>query len=434
MSLATPIKRRPARLSTRRLRPAARATPPEQWWRREGTPETGFRYIGLTGRPLTSAAALKRIRALVIPPAWTDVHISPDPERKIQVWGFDQAGRKQYRYSAGHVAKVDRRKWRRLLRVGRLLPRLRAATNEHLQRPGLDREKVLATMVRLMCRAYFRAGSERYAVQNRTFGICTLTKRHVRVDRNDLVFAYTGKRSKDQRHVIADTPLVEIIEELMAQPGQRLFKYAAANGQRGRKVLKPVTAGAVNRYLREILGERMTSKDLRTFGGTVRAATILADIGPARSHAEAKRNVVLACKLVAAELGNTPAICRKAYIHPAVLESYEQFGRTVETHGHRRSRDRVASEEPVGLYPEEVALIRFLERYGETRPAPASVLMKRPAARAQRLPGKRTMTRSDESTSQRSGPRRSVRAAGDAADDRRRRPKQRRPGKRASNR
>lgn len=344
---------------------ATRTRTGERWWRREGTTGTGFHYIGLNGQPLTSPAALKRIRALVIPPAWTDVHISPDPERKIQVWGFDQAGRKQYRYSAGHVAQVDRRKWRRLLRVGRLLPRLRESTNEHLQRPGLDREKVLATMVRLMCRAYFRAGSERYAVENRTFGICTLTKRHVRIDRNDLVFAYTGKRRKDQRHVIAETPLVEIIEELMVQPGRRLFKYAAqANGRGSRKVMKPVTAGAVNRYLREILGERLTSKDLRTFGGTVRAATILADIGPARSPSEAKRNVVLACKLVAAELGNTPAICRRAYIHPAVLEAYEQSGRTVETPPRRRSPEPVPSEEPVGWYPEELALIRFLERYG----------------------------------------------------------------------
>jgi DNA topoisomerase-1 len=220
---------------------------------------------------------------------------------------------------------------------------------------------VLATMVRLMCRAYFRAGSERYAVRNRTFGICTLTKKHVRVEGNDVIFEYTGKRSIDQRHVVADTPLVEIMEELLAQPGRRLFKYPSGNGRRG--TWKPVTAAQVNRYLRGMLGEKLTSKDLRTFGGTVRAATILADIGPARSKTEASRNVVLACKLVAAELGNTPAICRKAYIHPAVLEEYEQSGRTVDTVRHRRS-EPVPAEEPVGWYPEELALIRFLERYG----------------------------------------------------------------------
>jgi DNA topoisomerase I len=329
------------------------------WWRRVGDPDRGFSYIGANGRTLTAERTLARIRALVIPPAWTDVHIAPDPDRKIQVWGRDQAGRKQYRYSTGHVTTVDRRKWRRVLRTARLMPALREATNEHLRHPELDSEKVLATVVRLICRAYFRAGSERYAVQNRTFGICTLRKKHVRIEGNNLVFEYSGKRSKEQRQVVADTPLVEVIEELLAQPGQRLFKYPVA-----RRTYRPVTASAVNRYLRGILGEKCTSKDLRTFGGTVRAATILADIGPARSPTEAKRNVLLTCKLVASELGNTPAISRKAYIHPAVLEEYEESGRTVLESGRRRARPLVESEEPVGWYPEEIALMRFLERYG----------------------------------------------------------------------
>jgi DNA topoisomerase I len=331
------------------------------WWRRVGDAESGFHYIGANGRELTAARTLQRIQALAIPPAWTDVHISPDADRKLQAWGHDQAGRKQYRYSAGHVAAVDMRKWRRVLRVARLMPVLREATNEHLRRPELDRERVLATVVRLMCRAYLRAGSERYAVENRTFGICTLRKKHVRVLGNNIVFEYAGKRSMDQRQVVADTPLVEVMEELLAQPGQRLFKYHVTG-----RTYRPVTASAVNRYLREILGEKCTSKDLRTFGGTVRAATILADIGPAKSPAEAKRNVLLACKLVASELGNTPAICRKAYIHPAVLEEYEVAGRTVlETGGRRLSRRKcIEAEEPIGWYPEEMALMRFLERYG----------------------------------------------------------------------
>jgi DNA topoisomerase-1 len=330
----------------------------ERWWRRAGTPKRGFRYFGVNGQELTAEATLARIRALAIPPAWTEVHISPDPARKIQVWGRDQAGRKQYRYSAHHEAEQDRRKWNRVLHVARLMPELRAATNEDLRRGALDREKVLATVVRLMCRAYFRAGSERYAVENRTFGICTLSKRHVEIEGNNLVFRYVGKQRKDQRQVVADTPLVEIIEELVAQPGRRLFRYRTP---RDRRRYQPVTAGDVNRYLRDILGERCTSKDLRTFGGTVRAATILADIGPAKSKSEAKRNVLLACKLVAAELGNTPAIARKAYIHPAVLEQYEEGGRTVST-SRRRSRRAVEVAEPIGWYPEELALIDFLRR------------------------------------------------------------------------
>jgi DNA topoisomerase I len=335
----------------------------DQWWLRKGKPPR-FTYIGLTGRPLTSAAALQRIRGMVLPPAWTDVHISPDPDRKVQAWGFDQAGRKQYRYSSQHVSRQDMRKWKRVLRVARALPTLRARTNRDLRRRSLDDRKVLATVVRLIARAYFRAGSERYAVENKTFGICTLTKKHVRVTGRNLVFEYVGKRSKQQRQFVADTPLVHIIEKLLALPGRRLFQYVDPETRKPRQI----SADQVNEYLYSILGERYTSKDLRTFGGTVRAATILADLGPAASPAEARRNVALACKLVATELGNTPAICRKAYIHPAVLEQYELHGRTLDNVRARKPRKKyspaVEAEEPVSYYPEELALMNFLERYG----------------------------------------------------------------------
>lgn len=328
------------------------------WWRRAGTREAGFRYLRVDGRPLASEAGLKRIASLVIPPAWTDVHVAPVATWKVQAWGYDQAGRKQYIYSAQHVEHRDRRKWGRVPEVARVLPRLREVTNAHLKTEGLGREKVLATVVRLIARAYFRAGSERYAVANKTFGICTLSKRHVGVEGQNLVFTYVGKRSKDQRQVVAETPLVEIIEQLVALPGERLFQYRDGEGE-----LREVTAKGVNRYLREILGGRCTSKDLRTFGGTLRAATILADLGPAGSPAEARKNVVLACKLVALDLGNTPAISRAAYIHPAVLEEYQAHGITIDALMGRESR-AVPAQEPVSYYPEEAALLRFLERYG----------------------------------------------------------------------
>lgn len=333
----------------------AKAAQRLQWWLREGNPRNP-RYIGLNGRRLTSAEALRRIKALRIPPGWTDVHISPDAMRKVQAWGFDSKGRKQYIYSPDHVEHRDRRKFKKVLRVAEVLPRLRAETNEHLRRRELDALKVHATVVRLICRAYFRAGSERYAETNKTFGITTLRKRHVDISGNNLIFAYTGKRSKDQRQVVADTPLVHIIEELLGLPGERLFQYESEDD------VRPVTASSVNRYLHDILGERYTSKDLRTFGGTVRAATILADIGPARSATEARRNVALACKLVSVDLGNTPAIARKAYIHPAVLEEYQNAGRTMANI--RASRRKVEVEEPLAYYPEEAALMRFLQRYG----------------------------------------------------------------------
>jgi DNA topoisomerase I len=333
-------------------------TDSNSWWRREGAPQEGFRYVRVGGEPLHAEHALARIDRLRIPPAWTDVHIATKADRKIQAWGHDQAGRKQYIYSDAHVTGQDRRKWRRLLTVGALLPRIRARTNEHLKRPELDRQKVLATVVRLMIRGYFRAGSERYAVENRTFGICTLKKRHVRVEGNDLFFSYKGKRGKHQHQVVADTPLVEIVRELLAQPGQRLFRYRDEDGR-----LRPVSARAVNLYLREIAEERITSKDLRTFGGTLRAGLVLADLGPPSSQREATRNLALACRLVASELGNTPAICRQAYIHPAVLETYEKHGFTVDDMPRARRRP-IEAEEPVGHYPEETALLRFLKRYG----------------------------------------------------------------------
>lgn len=328
----------------------------KKWWQRAGTPKRP-RYVGTDGRRLTSQQTIARIDALRIPPAWRDVHISPDPKRKIQAWGFDQKNRKQYIYSSEHVEKQDRRKWNRVLRVAQALPQLRQATNQHLRRKQLDREKVHATVVRLICRAYMRAGSERYAEANKTFGITTLKKSHVEIRDNCLVFSYRGKRSKDQRQFVAATPLVHIIEELMQMPGERLFQYYTPTGER-----RAVTAESVNRYLREILSERYTSKDLRTFGGTLRAATILSDLGPPGTPTEAKRNLVLATKLVSLDLGNTPAICRKAYIHPRVFEEYEIAGRTMTNI--RKSRRKVEAQEPVDYYPEEAALMRFLQRYG----------------------------------------------------------------------
>lgn len=327
------------------------------WWQRTGTAESGFQYLDAAGLPLDPALVAARIAALAIPPAWTEVRIAPDVAHKIQACGYDRAGRKQYIYSAAHIERRERRKWGRVLRYARVVPAMREATNEHLQRPGPDREKVLATMVRLMSRAFFRVGSERYAVQNRTFGICTLRKRHLAVQGDNLIFRYTGKHRIDQRRVVADTPLVDVIHEILTLPGARLFQYRdQATG-----AVRRVNAEMVNRYLQEILGGRHTSKDLRTFGATVRAATILADLGPPASTLEAKRNLAICCRLVAMELGNTPAICRSAYIHPTVLEEYLTSGRTIEPLM-RGAADTITAAAPTGYYPEEAALIRFLER------------------------------------------------------------------------
>jgi len=328
----------------------------ERWWTRQGDPERGFAYLRADGEPLKLELALERIRKLAIPPAWTGVHIAADADAKVQAWGHDAAGRKQYRYHPDFVAKGAKRKYRRLLQYAHDLPRLREATDRHLREPGVGRERVLALIVRLMQRGFFRVGSEKYAVQNKTFGIATLRKKNLRVDGTDLHFRYVGKKSIDNRRVVADTPLVEVIQEVLKLPGQRLFKYVGEDGK-----VRPVTASDVNRYLKEIVGERYTSKDIRTWGGTVRAATILADLGPAKSEAEAKKNVVLACKLVSTELGNTPAVCRSAYIHPAVFDRYMQ-GKTIAPL--MREAPRPDDQNPGRFYPEEAALMRFLEKWG----------------------------------------------------------------------
>lgn len=323
-------------------------------WRRDGTPEEGFTYLRADGRPLRDTRALERIRALAIPPAWTDVHISPDPRAKVQAFGFDAAGRKQYRYHQRHLERGARRKYRKLLEYARAIPHLREATSLHLAGEGVGRERVLALVVRLMMRGFFRVGSERYAVKNRTFGLATLRKQHLRIDGTDLVFRYVGKSSVDQRTVVADTPLVGVLREILELPGKRLFQFRDDQGE-----VRPVTAREVNAYLREVLGTRYTSKDIRTWGGTVRMATILADLGPPDGEREAKKNLALACKLVASELGNTPTVCRSAYVHPAVMERYTR-GETIAAL--MRETDR--GEEPPRYYAEEAALMRFLERWG----------------------------------------------------------------------
>jgi DNA topoisomerase-1 len=336
-------------------RPSRKKKPTARQWRRTGSPQDGFTYLRGDGRALRSERALERIRSLAIPPAWTGVQISPDPDAKVQAYGFDAAGRKQYRYHPDHHARRTRHKYRKLLEYARAIPRLREATSAHLAREGVGRERVLALVVRLMMRGFFRVGSERYAVRNRTFGIATLRKSHLSVEGNSLVFRFVGKSSVDQRTVVADTPLVEVLREVLELPGKRLFQFLGEGGE-----VRPVTAREVNAYVKEVLGARYTSKDIRTWGGTVRMATILADIGPPGGEREAKKNLVLACKLVASELGNTPAVCRSAYVHPAVMEGYER-GRTIAPLMRAAVRDEEARG---GYYPEEAALMRFLERWG----------------------------------------------------------------------
>ena len=282
--------------------------------RRSGT---GFSYRTPDGGQIDEPT-LGRIRKLAIPPAWTDVWISPDPRGHIQAVGRDQKGRKQYRYHDRWRLVRDENKYDRLIAFGRALPRLRAQVDKDLARRGLDRDKVLAAVVRLMEITLIRVGNEEYAKQNKSFGLTTLRDRHASVEGAKAVFEFRGKSGKVHRTGFRDRRLARIVKACQDLPGQRLFQYLDADGQR-----HSVESADVNAYLRDVLGEAFSAKDFRTWAGTLAAARALVALPERTTDGDAKKNVVTCVKAVAGVLGNTPAVCRKAYIHPAVLEAYE---------------------------------------------------------------------------------------------------------------
>ncbi|HEX6535880.1 MAG TPA: hypothetical protein VF041_14875 [Gemmatimonadaceae bacterium] len=323
-----------------------------RWITRHGGKSTGFRYVDAAGRPVRDRRTLARIEAMRIPPAWQDVHIAASPRAQLQAWGIDARGRKQYRYHENAVRTREARKYYRVRRLARDLPRIRDALLRDLTR-GTPRDRVAAAVVRLISKGFFRIGSERYVRENNTYGLVTLHKRHVRVAGDAIEFDYKGKSGKEQRHVVVDRALARFVARLLESPGTRLFRWRDDEG-----AWHDLGARDVNDYLRRLTGVRYTAKDFRTWGGTVRVATVLADLGPPASEREAKQNVVTAIRLVAAELGNTPAICRASYVHPIVLARYVDEGETIALPRHPRPR-----RDRGGHYPEERALIRFLDRW-----------------------------------------------------------------------
>ena len=324
-----------------------------KWIVREGSKTRGFRYVGPNGRAVGDKAQLERIDKLRVPPAWRDVHVSTDPRAAIQVWGFDARGRKQYKYHARAVQKGELRKYYRVRQMARDLPSLRSRVMRDFRRKGLSKEKVCAGIVRLISQGFFRVGSERYQKENNTFGITTMRKSHVLVlDDNTVEFEYLGKRSITQRNVVDGKDLARFVSQLLETPGPRLFRYL----EEGK--WENVDSGDVNDYIEQIANFPYTAKDFRTWGGTLRAATVLAELGKGKSQTERKKNVVTAVRLVAAELGNTPTICRKSYVHPVVVMRYLRSGTTI-TLPNRAS----ASYNGLGHAPEESALIEFLDEY-----------------------------------------------------------------------
>jgi DNA topoisomerase-1 len=314
----------------------------------------GFRFIGPDGRVIRHAAELKRIRALAIPPAWTDVWICTNSRGHIQATGRDARGRKQYRYHPQWRACRDETKYDRMQAFAAALPRLRARTSADLARPGLRREKVLAAVVQLLEKSLIRVGNEEYARQNHSFGLTTMKDKHVDVSGSKLRFEFRGKSGV--RHAIAvdDRRLARIVKQCRDLPGQDLFQYIDDRGRRC-----DVTSGDVNAYLKEVTGEDFTAKDFRTWSGTVLAATALREFEKFDSKAQAKKNVLRAIEAVAGLLGNTRTVCRKSYIHPAIIDSYMD-GSMIAT----LSRRAAAAAKKLGsrLRPEEAAVLMLLQR------------------------------------------------------------------------
>jgi DNA topoisomerase I len=277
----------------------------------------GFRYVGLNGRVIRNAKELERIRALVVPPAWTGVWISADPRGHVQATGRDARGRKQYRYHPDWRRCRDETKYDRMQAFAAALPRIRARVGMDLARAGLPREKVLAAVVRLLEKSLIRIGNDEYARQNRSFGLTTMRDTHVNVRGATLRFEFRGKSGIRHSVGVEDRRLARIVKQCRDLPGQELFQYVDARGQR-----QDVNSADVNAYLREITGEGFTAKDFRTWAGTVLACAALRELDKADGPAHAKKQVVLAIEAVARLLGNTRTVCRKSYIHPAVIDSY----------------------------------------------------------------------------------------------------------------
>jgi len=314
---------------------------------------SGFRYERADGRAVRDKQTLTRIKALAIPPAWNDVWICPRPNGHIQAVGRDAKGRKQYRYHAGYRASRDEAKFDRMVAFGKALPRIRKAVARDMARSGLTRRKVLAVVVRLLETSLIRVGNDEYAKDNGSFGLTTLRDRHVQVNGLLIRFRFRGKSGIQHDVALSDRRLARIVKQSQDLPGQELFQYVDDDDR-----VRDINSADVNDYLREIAGDDFTAKDFRTWAGTVLAALALQEFKAFDSQAEAKRNVMSAIRRVAEKLGNTPAVCRKGYIHPRVIDAYLQG--TMRDAMRRRAAS--AMSRVADLEPEEAAVLALLQR------------------------------------------------------------------------
>lgn len=314
----------------------------------------GFTYALPNGERLTCPDTLARIRKLAIPPAYTQVWICPKPDGHIQATGRDAKGRKQYRYHTLFREIRDGTKFDHMLEFARALPEIRTQVDSHLALRGLPREKVLATIVHLLESTLIRVGNAHYAKQNKSFGLTTLQNRHVAITGDQLRFQFKGKSGKQWRLHIRDRRIARIVRAIQELPGQQLFQYADEGG-----VLREISSGDINDYLRAISGTDITAKDFRTWTGTVSAAIILTGFESAESKNEAERNLRSAIEAVSAQLGNTPTICRKSYIHPDIVGCYLDRTLTAETLKAALGRSRRGKGM---LSVEEQRVLHFLEK------------------------------------------------------------------------
>jgi DNA topoisomerase-1 len=313
-----------------------------------------FRYVDPEGKKVTGPEELRRIRSLVIPPAWTEVWICPLANGHLQATGRDARGRKQYRYHPRWREVRDETKYNRMILFGHYLPKVRRRVQKDMAMPGLPRPRVLATVVRLLELSLIRVGNEEYAKQNRSFGLTTMRDRHVEVSGSTLQFRFRGKSGKEHALTIDDHRLARIVKRCQEIPGQELFQYIDDEGNR-----QTIGSADVNAYLREITGEDFTAKDFRTWAGTVLAAIALQEFKKVDSKAQAKKNIVRAIEQVSERLGNTPSICRRCYVHPVILDSYLD-GTMLEILRSRAEKTIAASL--AKLQPEEAAVLTLLQQ------------------------------------------------------------------------
>jgi DNA topoisomerase I len=314
----------------------------------------GFRYIGVDGAPVRDPGVLARIKSLVIPPAWKDVWICANPKGHLQATGRDAKGRKQSKYHPRWREVRDETKYERMMIFGLCLPTIRERVEQDLSAPGMPRRKILATIVRLMETTYIRVGNEEYARQNHSYGLTTMRNRHVQVNGSTITFKFQGKSGIRHTVDLQDRRLARIIQRCQDIPGYELFQYIDEEGEP-----RSVDSSDVNEYLRGISDQDFTAKDFRTWAGTLLTCMTLRELEAFGSKTEAKKNVVQAIKNVAKRLGNTPSVCRKCYVHPAVLDCYLSGGLAKAFSKHTKLKtgelDRVFERE-------EAALMRLLRR------------------------------------------------------------------------